>query len=157
MMRVAAIGAGMAHEPTISLLVALGGPPALRFPGGIQREDDPTWPWIGDNMVKGVSTVPAVTLHNRADVAVSRWDEEDASLRVDLLSATPPWLSGAEIIDVRLHRWRYATPLDQQPEPCLARADGRLVLAGDAFGGPRIEGSFLSGLAAADAVVGASL
>jgi hypothetical protein len=147
----------VAYAPTISLLVSLAGPPALPFPGGIQLDDDPTWSWVGDNMAKGVSTVPAVTLHTRADVAVVRWNDADASLLVDLSRAALPWLGGAEIIDVQLHRWRYATPLEQQPEPCLVQAGGRLVFAGDAFGGPRIEGAFLSGLAAADAVVEANL
>ncbi len=141
------------YEPMLSLLVALGDRPSIPFPGGVQLDADPTWSWIGDNMAKGASTVPAVTLHTRADVASSRWNADDNALTVDLLSAAEPWLRGAEIIDVRLHRWRYATPLEPHPEPCLVKADGRLVFAGDAFGGPRIEGAFLSGRAAADAVV----
>jgi hypothetical protein len=143
----------LGYEPMISLLVALGDRPSIPFPGGVQLDDDPTWSWIGDNMAKGASTVPAVTLHTRADVAASRWDEGSEALTVDLLHAAESWVHGAEIIDVRLHRWRYATPLDPQPDPCLVKADGRLVFAGDAFGGPRIEGAFLSGRAAADAVV----
>jgi hypothetical protein len=143
----------LGYEPTISLLVALGDRPSIPFPGGVQLDDDPTWSWIGDNMAKGASTVPAVTLHTRADVAASRWDEVSEALIVDLLHAAESWVHGAEIIDVRLHRWRYATPLDPQPDPCLVKADGRLVFAGDTFGGPRIEGAFLSGRAAADAVV----
>ena len=147
----------LAYEPMLSLLVALGDPPPVPSPGGVQLEDDPTWSWIGDNVAKGASTVPAVTLHTRADVAASRWDEDNEALTSDLVHAAEPWIRGAEIIDARLHRWRYATPLEPQPEPCLVRAGGRLVFAGDAFGGPRIEGAFLSGRAAADAVVNGSL
>ena len=145
------------YEPMISLLVALGEPPSIPSPGGVQLEDDPTWSWIGDNVAKGASSIPAVTLHTRADVASSRWDEDDEALTLDLVHAAQPWVRGAEIIDVHLHRWRYATPLVPQDEPCLVRAGGRLVFAGDAFGGPRIEGAFLSGRAAADAVVNGNL
>lgn len=143
----------VAYEPTISLLVALGDSPLVPSPGGVQLDDDPTWSWIGDNVAKGASNVPAVTLHTRADVAASRWDQENEALTVDLLQAAEPWIRGVEIVDVRLHRWRYATPIASQPHPCLVTADGGLVFAGDAFGGPRIEGAFLSGRAAADAVV----
>lgn len=155
----AALVAGVAtlpevdYEPMISLLVALDDRPAISHPGGIQFDNDPTWSWVGDNVAKGVSALPAVTLHTRADVAVARWDEDDEALRDDLLLAAAPWLGAAKIVDVRLHRWRYATPVEPYPEPCLSQADGRLVFAGDAFGGPRIEGAFLSGRAAAAAVL----
>ena len=147
----------LTYEPMLSLLVALGDSPSVPSPGGVQLDDDPTWSWIGDNVAKGASDLPAVTLHTRADVAASRWDEDNEALTVDLLRAAEPWVRDAEVIDVRLHRWRYATPLEPQPEPCLVRAGGRLVFAGDAFGGPRTEGAFLSGVAAADAVVNGNL
>ncbi len=106
------------YEPMISLLVALDNPPAIPHPGGIQFDDDPTWSWIGDNVAKGISVVPAVTRHTRADVAIARWDEDHDALQTDLLLAAAPWLGAVNII-----------------------------------GGPRIEGAFLSGRAAADAVM----
>ncbi len=66
-----------------------------------------------------------------------------------------PWLQDAEVLDVVLHRWRDATPNVAYPKRCWTARGGRLVLAGDAFGGSRVEGAFLSGLAAASAVAGA--
>ena len=144
------------YAATISLLVALGDRPTVPSPGGIQIQGDPTWIWIGDNMAKGVSPVPAVTLHTSSEVAAARWEQDDDELVTDLLGAASPWLGEARIIDTRLHRWRYATPVASHPAMCLVRAEGSLVFAGDGYGGPRIEGAFLSGRAAAKAVLNRS-
>jgi predicted NAD/FAD-dependent oxidoreductase len=46
------------------------------------------------------------------------------------------------------HRWRYATTSRALGEDCLFDADSRLVACGDWCRGGRIEGAFLSGLAA---------
>ncbi len=143
----------LAYAPTISLLVALGDSPSVPFPGGVQLQDDPTWSWIGDNMAKGVSRLPAVTLHTSSEVATARWEQDDDVLTIDLLHAASPWLGGAEILGASLQRWRYATPVQQHPQMCVVRAGGGLVFAGDGYGGPRVEGAFLSGRAAAQAVL----
>lgn len=155
----AALVAGQATIPeltyarTISLLVALGDAPSVPVPGGVQLQDDQTWSWIGDNMAKGISPVPALTLHTRSEVATARWEQDDDGLTTELLRAASPWLGGAEILDTSLQRWRYATPVEPHPERCVVRAEGALVFAGDGYGAPRIEGAFLSGRAAAQAVI----
>jgi renalase len=146
----------LAYAPTISLLVGLGDSPSVPFPGGLQFQDDPTWSWIGDNMAKGVSRRPALTLHTSSEVATARWRHNDDKLTADLLHAASPWLGGAEILGARLQRWRYATPVQPHPTMCVIRAKGGLVFAGDGYGGPRVEGAFLSGRAAAEAVLNRS-
>lgn len=76
-----------------------------------------------------MSPVPAVTFHTRADVAAARSGEEDEALTADLLRAASPWLGRGNVLDVRLHRWRYATAIDPHPERCVVEADGSLVFA----------------------------
>jgi len=149
----ALVGAGaevpdLAYDPTLSLVVALDGPGAVPAPGGAQPIDDPVWSWVGDNQAKGVSPEPVVTLHTTVEVAVERWGEDREVLAAELLAAATPWLGGSSVVDVRFHRWRYATPTHPWPDRCLEVAP-RLVLAGDAFGGPRVEGAYLSGRDAA--------
>lgn len=146
----------LSYSPTLSLVVALGGRPAVPAPGGVQLADDPIWSWIGDNVAKGVSPSPSVTLHTRAEVAAARYDDAPDELTAGLLAAASPWLGDAPVLDVALHRWRYATPADVHPARYWASPDGGIVLAGDAFGGPRVEGAFLSGRAAAAYVTGLS-
>jgi predicted NAD/FAD-dependent oxidoreductase len=140
----------IAYDPTLSLVVALDGPAAVPPPGGVQLTGDPVWSWVGDNQAKGASTAPAVTLHTTTAVAAERWDDDAETLTADLLAAATPWL-GASAVDVRLHRWRFATPVQPWPERWLEVAPGAF-LAGDAFGGPRIEGAYLSGRAVADRI-----
>lgn len=146
----------VSYHPTISLLVAIDRPPSIRAPGGLQLDDHPTWSWIADNVAKGTSRRPSVTFHTRSEVAAARLEQDADSLTTDLLSAARPWLQHAEILDVVVHRWRYATPDAPPSQRCWTADGGRLVLAGDAFGGPRVEGAFLSGLAAASAIAGAA-
>jgi renalase len=139
------------YDCTLSLVLALDGTPTVPAPGGVQLADDPVWSWVGDNVAKGVSDLPALTLHSTATLATVRWDDQSPGLIADLITAAGPWLGDAVVVDFRLQRWRFATPTGPHPERCLEVAPG-VVLAGDAFGGPRIEGAFLSGLAAAEAL-----
>ncbi len=143
----------VAYDATLSLVVALDGPAAIPPPGGVQLVDDPVWSWVGDNRAKGVSAVEAVTLHTTTAVAAERWDDDRDVVAADLLAAAAPWLGGSGVLDSRLHRWRYATPVASLPERSVEVAPGAF-LAGDAFGGPRVEGAYLSGRAAAERIAG---
>jgi predicted NAD/FAD-dependent oxidoreductase len=65
-----------------------------------------------------------------------------------------PGANRPKAVDVSAHRWRYALaeePLDRQ---ALWFDAHRLALAGDWCAGSRIEGAFLSGMAAAGRVMG---
>ena len=53
-----------------------------------------------------------------------------------------------------VHRWAYAAPAEPLPEPCLMDADRNLVFAGDWCGDNRVEGAYVSGVAAADWLAG---
>jgi renalase len=140
------------YEPTLAALVVLDGPSAVPPPGGVQLTDGP-FSFVADNRAKGISDLPAVTLHATGEVSSARWDEPDPAVLATLLEEGGPWL-GREPAHAELHRWRYARPTVLHPEPCLA-VEGRvpLVLAGDAFGEPRVEGAARSGWAAAAALL----
>jgi hypothetical protein len=118
------------------------------------QEADETFSFIGDNQAKGISAVPAVTFHARADWSLERWDRPRDEVHAELIERARPWLGGATIVDSQVKRWRFATPKHVWPERCWRASDSPLVLAGDAFAGPRVEGAALSGLAAATALAG---
>jgi renalase len=124
---------------------------AVPAPGGVQNPDD-TFQFIGDNKAKGTSEVPALTFHFSPSFSEARFDADPAQLHQDLLAAAEPWLGRAGIVESQVKKWRFATPRRAWPEPCWVAPGLPLVLAGDAFAGPKVEGAALSGLAAASAV-----
>ena len=59
------------------------------------------------------------------------------------------------VVEISLARWRYSWVTTLHPDPCLvASYDPPLLFCGDAFGQPKVEGAALSGLAAADYLLG---
>ena len=157
----AEVAAGLAaidYEPTLALLLVLDRAPAVPAPGARKPREGP-FDIVVDDVAKGASGVPALTLHLRAAVSAARYDESDASLLEDLVPQAAGWLGTATVLEAAVKRWRYATPVTTWPDPCcraVAGAVGPVVLAGDAFAGPRVEGAWLSGVAAAEAVLAPS-
>jgi renalase len=144
--------AGIAYAPTVAALVVPAQVPRLGARGALRLADGPV-AFVSDNHAKGVSPVPAVTIHASEELSRRRWADGDDAIAAELLAAAAPWVGEcAEVVGV--HRWRYATPLT---EPAGAVAPARLdvlpapiAFAGDAFAGGRVEGAARSGLAAAD-------
>ena len=141
------------YDRTLGLLCTLDRPSAIPAPGGVQRPEG-IFGFIGDNAAKGISDTPAVTFHATAEWSEARWDDDADEVLGDLVDAAQPWLGDAEIVESQLKKWRFATPRSIWPEPCFVTAHGTMVLAGDAFAGPRVEGAHNSGLAAAHALLG---
>jgi predicted NAD/FAD-dependent oxidoreductase len=71
-----------------------------------------------------------------------------------MLETARRWI-GSEVVETVVHGWRYSQPVTTHPRrSVLVPEPVPLVFAGDAFGGPRVEGAALSGLAAAQALLG---
>lgn len=141
------------YDRTMCLLAVVDGPTAITDAGGVQDADD-VFSFIGDNCSKGVSEVPAVTFHANPQWSEAHWDDPADEALDALTAAAERWLGGATLIERQLKKWRLATPRTVWPDPCWSTADRTIVVAGDAFAGPRVEGAHNSGLAAAHAILG---
>jgi renalase len=142
----------------LALLVSFDGTALVGEPGGIQLtlDDDPVFSFVADNHLKGISDVGALTFHVNDSVSAKRFDLDENDTRAYLLAQAKRYLGGAVPIEIELKKWRYARPLIGHPDACVSVApiEGtQLVFAGDAFGGAKVEGAALSGLAAAQAVL----
>jgi len=134
------------YDRTICLLAVLNQSSAVANPGGLQNPDE-TFSFIADNAIKGISSAVALTMHANPQFSLEHWDTSTDDVQRLLLERAGPWIGDATVITSQIKKWRLATPLTIWPERYWA--NDMIVLAGDAFGGPKIEGAALSGLAAA--------
>ena len=141
---------GISYDPCFALLARLDGPSGVPAPGYVRLEDGPIT-FIADNTQKGISTgSAAVTIHARADFTRRYFDAAQDEVAQLLRQAAQPWL-GTAVLERGLHRWKYSQPVDTTVERYLfATEPAPLAIAGDGFGGARVEGAFLSGLSAAE-------
>lgn len=164
---------GVSVAPCWAVIVPVDGDGGVSFDGAFLpgdplswvARDRSRWPWdqAGDPGASekggGRGPGPRWILHAGPEWSRRNLElpEEEAALRLSrefaaLLSDLAPGASPRPD-DARAHRWRYALP-EAADEPCLWDPDLGLGLAGDAWGGPRVEGAFLSGTALAGRILG---
>ena len=138
------------YHRCIAVMAILHGRSRIPSPGAIWFSGEPL-AWVADNTQKGICADPgagsSITLHARPDFSRAHWDDATRTAGF-LLQKAAPWL-GARVKHFQTHRWRFSQPTHIHNEPALSvRCPEQLVFAGDAFGGPRVEGATLSGLGA---------
>jgi renalase len=135
----------------IAVLALLSKPSNIPSPGGISLDKEPLI-WLGDNYQKEISPDYAVTLHATPKFSETYWESDNATIANLLFDAASEWLSDS-VIEYQIHRWRYSLPRTFYHQPYCALTELPLVIAGDAFVSPKIEGAVLSGIAAANYVL----
>lgn len=140
------------YSKGLATMVLLDGPSGVPEDGYIRILNAPL-SWIADNQIKGISPdVSAVTIHADAEFAEQHWDSPDEIRGPLMLEAAEPWL-GSQVQEYKCHRWGFTLPQNPWHDKQFSNAALKLTLAGDAFGGARVEGSALSGIEAARAVL----
>lgn len=148
--------ASLTYEPVVALLASgRGGTAPLGPHGALQQPAGPVFTFLADNHTKGISPIPAVTAHATPEISASMWEWTDADVTDRLVPELLSILPGFEVDELQVKRWRYAAPRQCHPARFLAltRTSGPVLLAGDAFGGPKVEGAFLSGRAVAESLL----
>ena len=141
------------YDPCLALLAVFDGASHIPAPGGLRFSEGPI-AWMADNHQKGISPdAHTVTIHATPDYSRQHWRSNAIVVAQKLLEAAALWLH-PEVLDLQIHRWRYSQPVTKCPEQALfLPGPPPLVFAGDAFGGPRVEGAALSGYAAAQTLL----
>jgi len=143
--------ATVTYDPSFALMLVLNRASLVPPPGGIQFAGGPI-SWLADNQQKGISVVPALTVHASGAFSRQHFDDPPEQVAAALIERVRPWIDGdpwTAIVGQSLHRWKFATPTTIIREPMVAAVTSPpIVCCGDAFGGPKVEGAASSGLAA---------
>ncbi|MCD9625150.1 NAD(P)/FAD-dependent oxidoreductase [Rhabdothermincola salaria] len=143
-----------AYHPCLALLAVLDGPSGLPAPGILRPAGEPI-EVVTDNQLKGISRVPALTVHAGPHASAELWDAPDDVVVSTLLGALPRLIAEPRPEAVQVQRWRYARPVAVVPEPFRVLRDlPPAVLAGDIFDGPLVGGAARSGWVAAGVLLG---
>lgn len=139
----------IAYAPCLCALFWLEGEMTLPAPGALQRPGTDL-AWVADNQRKGISPAATlVTVHAGPAYSATHYDVPEDELLATFQASLQPFLRGKfKLHEAQLKRWRYALPTVTHPARYLqAQGLPPLYFGGDAFGGPRVEGAALSGLA----------
>lgn len=139
----------IAYAPCLCGLFWLAGDITLPEPGALQRPGADL-AWVADNQRKGISpAAPLITVHAGPVYSATHYDVPEEELLATMQASLQPFMRGKVIChEAQLKRWRYALPTVTYPARYLqAQGLPPLYFGGDAFGGPRVEGAALSGLA----------
>lgn len=142
------------YDPCFAVMLVLDRPSLLPEPGAIQFGADAPGPvaWVADNHRKGISSVPALTVHATGAFSREHFDVPPDEVAAVLVDAVRPWIDGdvgTVIVERSIHRWKFAAPTTILPDPFVAVSwSPPIFCCGDAFAGPRVEGAFSSGAAA---------
>jgi predicted NAD/FAD-dependent oxidoreductase len=146
----AARAAEVKMAPCWAVMAAFARPLDLGFDGAFVNGS--ALSWVARNVSKpGRPDGETWVLHGSPEWSLQNLelDREEAATR--LLKAFREAIGGVELDPIHLdaHRWRFALPVEALPEDCLFDAELGIAACGDWCGGPRVEGAFLSGCAAA--------
>jgi renalase len=136
------------YAPCLCGLFWVEGEVQLPAAGALQRSDT-VLTWIADNQRKGISPdARIITAHAGQEFSRVYYDYTDEKIVAMMQQELEPFLGSATVLEKQIKRWRYSIPT--QPSDRRFHqlyANHTAYFAGDAFGGPRIEGAYLSGLA----------
>lgn len=137
------------YAPCLCGLFWLEGDITLPEPGAIQRPGADL-AWVADNQRKGISPAATlITVHAGPAYSATHYEVPEDELLATMQASLQPFMRGKVTLHAaQLKRWRYALPTVTHPARYLqAQGVPPLYFGGDAFGGPRVEGAALSGLA----------
>ena len=139
------------YDSCITVLALLEKQSKIIAPGGMKLQGN-SLAWLADNYQKGISPNGyGVTLQATPKFSREYWRSDDAEIAYKLLTTAADYLD-SPVIKYQVHRWGYNLPQTFYSEPCLGLLELPLIMAGDAFVAPTVEGAVMSGIAAAELI-----
>lgn len=140
------------YEKCFAVMALLEEPSRIPQPGYFKPERGPI-AWIADNQTKGISELPAITIHATGEYSETNWEHDRDEIARELINNAQAWF-GSSVVKYQIHGWRYSKPTTTNVNLCeVISQHPPLLMAGDAFSSARVEGAALSGWAAADTLL----
>ncbi len=140
-------------DPCLALMASYDtAPPAWR---AVASDEGPL-SWVGCESSKRPSTRVLLTVHASPRFSEEHFASSEEFAAAAMLGALGGMLGETWRRPVRweLKRWRYARPVQLAPARCLVSESPPALFCGDWAAAPRAEGAWLSGLAAAERLLG---
>jgi hypothetical protein len=137
-----------------AVLVGFAAPLATDFDGAFV--DSGPLSWVARNGSKPGRRSESWVLHASAAWTARHLESDSGQVTARLLKAfgDVACIDLPEPVELQAHRWRYSIPEETLPAAALFDDQLGVAVCGDWCGGPRVEGAFLSGSAAAGRVLG---
>lgn len=140
------------YHPCITTMIVFEGAEPILPRCAIWFQGEPI-SFACDNLRKGISSVPTLTIHAGPMFSATHWESADSVIVEETLSALSAWVS-APVKLAQAHRWRYAFARTVLEKPfVMVDMPAPLLFIGDGFVAPRVEGAAISGIAAATALL----
>jgi predicted NAD/FAD-dependent oxidoreductase len=146
---------GVEMAPCWAVMAAFEDPLCLGFDGAFVHDSPLSWVSRNDSK-PGRPSGESWVLHGSAEWSEAHL-ELDAEIVAHRLADAFSVAVGRELPrpnHLVAHRWRFALPTEPLLEPCLFDPSLAIAACGDWAGGPRVEGAYLSGFAAAGRLLG---
>lgn len=139
------------HDPCWCVMIGTEERSPLTWGGAFVHDGPIRWAARNQTKPQRLDRGERIVLHASAEWSRAHMEASADSVCQELseafwrMSAWRPTSSAT----MTAHRWRYSIPQQKSSRRCWSDADATLIVCGDWAGGPRVEGAFLSGCAAA--------
>ncbi len=143
-------------RPCWAAMISFANPIADDWVGGFIHDSILTWAARNSTKPQRPSDAEHLLLHAGHEWTADNWERDAEEVAAEMLQAF--WKSSGiepqQSTHLQAHRWKYAIPVDPPETRCFFDAASGIAACGDWAGGPRVEGAFLSGMAAAGRILG---
>lgn len=140
------------YYPCIAAMLLFEGIEPILPYCGIWFQGEPI-AWACDNLRKGISALPTLTIHAGPMFSAEHWQTTDSVVIEEMTRPLKQWIKTPVKLS-QAHRWRYSFAKTVLDKPfAMVESPAPLAFIGDGFVAPRVEGAAISGIRAATALL----
>ncbi len=143
-------------QPCWAVMVSFPHPITDEWVGAFIHDSILTWAARNSTKPSRPEDAEHLVLHAEHQWTSDNWERDAEAVARELLDAfwQASGLPPQRPTQLQAHRWKFAIPVDPPATRCFFDATTTIAACGDWAGGPRVEGAFLSGMAAAGRILG---